>query len=87
MWTTPIRALSQNGKNNHPDYDYYGGYLYSSLNELVKRTKEEFEKEGKSITINKTNLKEEDVDFLFPLDQFAWILENEGIKFKHKKGK
>ena len=69
MWTTPIRALSQNGKNNHPDYDYYGGYLYSSLNELVKRTKEEFEKEGKSITINKTNLKEEDVDFLFPLDK------------------
>ena len=87
MWVTPIRALSQNGKNNHPDYDYYGGYLYSSLNELVKRTKEEYETDGKKIEINKPTLKEEDVDFLFPLDQFEWILNNEGIKFKHKKGK
>ena len=87
MWVTPIRALSQNGTNNHPDYDYYGGYLYSSLNELVKRTKEEYEKDGKKIEINKPTLKEEDVDFLFPLDQFEWILNNEGIKFKHKKGK
>ena len=87
MWVTPIRALSQNGTNNHPDYDYYGGYLSSSLNELVKRTKEEYEKDGKKIEINKPTLKEEDVDFLFPLDQFEWILNNEGIKFKHKKGK
>lgn len=87
MWVTPIRAFSQDGTESHPYYDFYGGYIYSSLNELIKKTVEAFEKDGKKIQLNKPSLKVEDVEYLFPLDQFDWIKENEGLDFKFKAKK
>lgn len=85
-WQTPIKAMSQGGSNDDiPEYDYYAGYIFSSLRKLVERTKEEFTKGGEEVVIGVPGLKEEDVDFVFPLDQVEWLKENEGVGLKIKK--
>ena len=76
MWTIPIKASSQNGEN-HPDYDYYAGYLYSNLKKLCDNVKEESKKDGIIIEeINEPELECKDVEYIFPLDQFDWIKDN-----------
>ena len=76
MWTIPIKASSQNGEN-HPDYDYYAGYLYSNLKKLCDNVKEESKKDGIIIEeINEPELECKDVEYIFPLDQFEWMKDN-----------
>jgi hypothetical protein len=88
MWQTPIKAMSQGGSNDDiPEYDYYAGYIYSSLHKLIERTKEEFHKGGEDVVIGEPQLKEEDVEYVFPLDQIEWVKDNEGVVLKTKKKK
>jgi hypothetical protein len=76
MWVTPIKASSQNGEN-HPDYDYYAGYLYSNLKKLCDNVKEESKKDGIIIEeMNEPELECKDVEYIFPLDQFEWMKDN-----------
>jgi hypothetical protein len=82
MWKIPIKASSQNGEN-HPDYDYYAGYLYSSLDKLNQRILEELSNNGiNNVKFDKPNLNVDDIEFIFPLDQFDWLRDNENIDFK-----
>ena len=82
MWKIPIKASSQNGEN-HPDYDYYAGYLYSSLDKLNQRILEELSNDGiNDIKFDKPNLSFDDIEFIFPLEQFDWLRDNENIDFK-----
>ena len=82
MWKIPIKASSQNGEN-HPDYDYYAGYLYSSLDKLLFRIKEEMNtNDNINISFDKPSFNVDDIDFLFPLDQLQWLKDNEFIDFK-----
>jgi len=76
MWTVPIQAKSQNGMN-HPDYDFYAGYMYSNLGKLNNRIIEEVKKcEGREISFGEPLLSCEEVEYVFPLDQFEWCNEN-----------
>lgn len=85
MWTTPIKAESQNGKA-FKDYDFYGSYKYSSLAALKSRVVEEFKKDGIDIELSdKICLTDEDIDYVFPPWQVEWLKDNEGIAFKKYK--
>jgi len=83
MWVIPIKASSQNGEN-HPDYDYYAGYLFSNLKKLCDRVKEEAKKDGIDLgDLKEPELNCKEVEYIFPLDQFDWMKENnENMNFK-----
>ena len=82
MWKIPIQANSQGG-SGHQDYDYYASYKYSSLNELLKRVKEEvLKKENKNIEFNLPKISYDDIDYIFPKEQLDWLKENENLNFK-----
>ena len=82
MWKIPIQANSQGGKG-HQDYDYYASYKYSSLNELLKRVKEEiFKKENKNIDFDLPKITYDDIDYIFPKEQLEWLKDNENLNFK-----
>ena len=82
MWKIPIQANSQGGKG-HQDYDYYASYKYSSLNELIKRVKEEIlKKENKNIELNLPKLSYDDIEYIFPKEQLEWLKDNENLNFK-----
>jgi len=82
MWKIPIKAHSQGG-SGHQDYDFYASYKYSSLNELIKRVKEEiFKKENKNIEFYLPKLTYDDIEYIFPKEQLEWLSENENLNFK-----
>lgn len=76
MWITPIKASSQDG-DNHEDYDYYGNYKYSTLENLNVKLKEKLDKENTDITINKPNISKLCVKWISPINHIDWIVENE----------
>lgn len=77
-WKIPIKAASQDGEN-HPDYDFYGNYKYSSLRTLIDHVKE---KEGVDII---PKFEKNQINFLFPIEHIEYIRENENIHFKKIK--
>jgi hypothetical protein len=77
-WKTPIRASSQDGEN-HPDYDFYGNYKFSSLNFLIKFVYNETKFELVP------NIRKDFIKFIFPPEQTDWILHNENYKIAIKK--
>jgi phosphorylcholine metabolism protein LicD len=77
-WKIPIKAASQDGEN-HPDYDFYGNYKYSTLRHLIQHVKV---KEGVELS---PNFEKNKIDFLFPLEHIEYIRENENIHFKKIK--
>ena len=82
MWKIPIKANSQGG-SGHQDYDYYASYKYSSLNELLKRVKEEvLKKENKNIEFNLPKISYDDIEYIFPKEQLDWLKDNENLNFK-----
>ena len=82
MWKIPIKANSQGG-SGHQDYDYYASYKYSTLNELLKRVKEEiYKKENKNIEFNLPKLSYDDIEYIFPKEQIEWLKDNENLNFK-----
>ena len=82
MWKIPIQANSQGG-SGHQDYDYYASYKYSSLNELLKRVKEEIlKKENKNIEFNLPKISYDDIEYIFPKEQLEWLKDNENLNFK-----
>ncbi len=82
MWKIPIQANSQGGQG-HQDYDYYASYKYSSLNELIKRVKEEvLKKENKIIELDSPKLTYDDIEYIFPKEQVEWLKDNENLNFK-----
>lgn len=80
MWKTPIKAHSQNGMN-HEDYDYYGNYKYLNNKDLLLKIKEY---SGIEVEIEKSECKNFHVNWIFPLDQIEWSIENEGLEVSKK---
>jgi len=78
LWEVPIKAASQDGQN-HPDYDLYGNYKYSSLKSLINYVNKISDVELEP-SFSKNN-----IEYLFPLDQLGYIKENENILIKYKK--
>lgn len=86
MWRTPIKSFSQNG-TNHEDYDYYGNYKYSNLGVLVEKLYENLKVKVKDTEIDfnlKADISVINIDWIFPLDQIKWMIDNESLTLSKK---
>jgi hypothetical protein len=77
-WRIPIKASSQEGEN-HPDYDFYGNYKFSKLQNLI----EYVAKVNPSYEIV-PNLNSNLIEYFFPLEHIDYLKDNENIILKLK---